>query len=394
MPNSNRPWEHGSEFHWLDFSPAAALSRNPWNGDARFFGSGRDVLNCLLACGLRERGWRRIWIPSYLCQEVVASLLAVGLEGVLYPDSPLHGRTTRLNMTFEPGDVLLLVNHFGLRRPPDLERLDRRVVEIIEDHTHDPWSSWAFGSKADYAIASLRKTLPVPDGAVLWSPCQKALPRQCDVSDIRRQASQNKLSGMLMKALYLQGHDVLKEQYRRLFAAGETNIAAGIPSGMTEESRLLLHLFPIDRWRAIRRENHHRLSEQLALARGVNVLTVNDPKGCPFSAVLVFDSENRRDAVRRDLVAERIYTAILWPMKCDSPLRPSADDRWLSSRLLSLHCDMRYSDCDIDRVAEAVLRANSRYSATTDFGPSTTTMNCSPAGEYLGIQHDNCPVSR
>jgi hypothetical protein len=40
---------------------------------------------------------------------------------------------------------------------------------LVEDHSHDPFSPWAVGSSADYAFCSLRKTLPVPDGGLLWS---------------------------------------------------------------------------------------------------------------------------------------------------------------------------------------------------------------------------------
>ena len=40
-------------------------------------------------------------------------------------------------------------------------------IVLIEDHIHDPLSDWSQSSNADYAVASLRKTLPVPIGAML-----------------------------------------------------------------------------------------------------------------------------------------------------------------------------------------------------------------------------------
>ena len=394
MPNGADVWEHGSEFHWLDFEPVAAPLRNPWDEHARFFGSGRDALSHLLGWGSRKRDWRRIWIPSYYCQEVVAAILATGLEVVLYPDDPLHRPSPQLDMVFARGDVLLLVNHFGLRRPADLKQLDRRIVEVIEDHTHDPWSDWALGSEADFAMASLRKTLPVPDGGVFWSPCGKDLPEPCAVSGVRRQASRSKLSGMLLKALYLQGHDVAKEQYRRLLAAGESAIAADKPSGMTEESRSLLRLFPIDRWRAIRRDNHRYLAERLAPAEGVRVLTGSRSEACPFSTVLLFHSENHRNLVRRQLLKEHIYPAILWSMENASRSPLQASDRRLSAQLLSLHCDMRYRKSDLDRVGRAVIRANDRCRDATDSGLLPDSADRSILDDAPEVKHETPAIFR
>jgi len=348
-------WEQGSEFHWPDVEAVPRAARHPWGAAGRFFGSGRDALRSLLAHGRRERGWRRLWIPAYFCQEVVAAMLSTGLEGVPYPDGPDDGPLARLDWSFARGDVLFLVNHFGLRAPPALAGLDRAVVEIIEDHTHDPWSAWAFGSVADFAVASLRKPLPLPDGGVLWSPRNEPLPDQPPVSETRRRAAQNKRAGMILKADYLCGRAIPKERYRALLLAGEREIASGRPSGMTEESRAMLNRFPAASWRAIRQENQRYLAEHLAQAHGVRVLAAVPSGSCPFSTILVFDTAQQRETVRRLLIEQRIFPAVLWPLENASWAElPPAYCR-LSARLLSLHCDMRYSRSDLTRVARTIL---------------------------------------
>ena len=63
------------------------------------------------------------------------------------------------------------VNYFGVREAEPWQAWrERTECILVEDHAHDPASAWATTSTADYAFSSLRKTLPVPDGAILWSP--------------------------------------------------------------------------------------------------------------------------------------------------------------------------------------------------------------------------------
>jgi hypothetical protein len=233
----------------------------------------------------------------------------------------------------------------------------RNVVTVIEDHTHDPWSAWAAQSGAEFAIASLRKTLPLPDGAVLWSPRGLALPPAPPVSRIRRLASQRKREGMLLKSQYLQGHDVSKEEFRSLLVAGERDLALGEPSGMTPESRALLDRFPVLSWRTTRHENHRFLAARLAGVSGMRLSACTGPGGCPFSVVVVFDTPQRRQFVRRRLIDANLYPAVLWPLDnalwTDIPAR----HRNFSRCMISLPCDMRYGRSDLERVADAVLQA-------------------------------------
>src|ERR671922_295368 len=94
---------------------------------------------------------------------------------------------------------------------------------VVEDHSHDPFSPWALGSEASYAFSSLRKTLPIPDGGILWSPRGLDLPPQPRGS---ADGSELKLAAMLVKGRYLaEGGDGLKKRFRRLQLEGEEALA-------------------------------------------------------------------------------------------------------------------------------------------------------------------------
>ena len=70
MPHTPERWELGSQPHWLDFEPRTGPDPRPWEPAGALFASGRDALKAVL----EERRWKRLWLPTYLCQDVVASV--------------------------------------------------------------------------------------------------------------------------------------------------------------------------------------------------------------------------------------------------------------------------------------------------------------------------------
>lgn len=350
MPEIGDRWEHGSELHRLEGGPEPATQHAPWVSGL-LLGSGRDALRAVVRHGRAARGWRRLWIPAYLCQEVVGAIADEGLPLAVYADLPAEPLVLPKAL---PGDVVLVVNTFGLRTGPSPQV--PVGVELLEDHTHDPWSEWAFQSQAAFAVASLRKTLPVPEGGVLWSPSGQGLPVAPEVSAVRARAARAKREAMDLKARFLAGAAVDKEEFRQLAIAGEAKIAEGEVSAMTAETRALLPTFPWSAWRERRRRNFRWLAERLARHAWLRVLRPLSEECVPFSVVIVVDTAELRERVRAKLIERRVYPAVLWPLEASVlPVPPEAID--LSRRVLSLHCDMRYGEEDLRRVAAIVEEA-------------------------------------
>lgn len=348
-------WEQGSEFHFLQYTQPEAVAHYPWDGKAAYLGSGRDALGLLIRHGMEHLGWRRIYIPSYFCQEVVKAIIDTGIETLIYTDSPLETKPEiMLGQCAIPGDIILLVNFFGLRYAPNLaEHLKSKGFIVIEDHTHDPYSEWAFQSKADWCIASLRKVFPVPDGGVIWSPAGTALPKEPAQTSFHDRAVLEKFSAMVLKERYLAGAGIGKDLFRKLAIAGEKSIYAGDYSGISEITRQLLPTFPIAEWRQTRKANWKYLMSLLSTLSWVSVLRPQDESQvCPFSVIVTFENKAVRDSIREHLCHTDIYPAILWPIERGTPGVPKAHIR-LSETLLSIHCDMRYSESDLTRVFEA-----------------------------------------
>jgi hypothetical protein len=343
-------WECGSDHVWLGLPTAVRREPVPWDGGLLLF-SGRDALRMVLELGVTRHGWRRVWVPEYYCQHVVAALVRPDLELLTYRDHP------QLESADWPAararDAVLVVNYFGLRQGgPDPDRPD---VALIEDHSHDVTSSWAWTSRADYCIASMRKTLPLSDGGAVWSPRGHALPPLPPISAQRRRAGALKLSAMILKAMYLDGFPVDKNAYRALAHRGERGLGHPGVSAMTEVSRAVVDSFDIVGWRHTRSRNVRTLCEGLQSIPWVDVLGPRQPEGVPFGGVLVADKPERREVLRRRLLEANVFPAVLWPL--EETVVPVEDEaRELSRRMLVIHADGRYSERDMARVVDVIRR--------------------------------------
>jgi hypothetical protein len=235
-------------------------------------------------------------------------------------------------------------------------------VVLVEDHTHDPFSDWASCSSADYAFASMRKTFFVPDGALLWSPKDLALPPE--PSGMTWSGSALKLAGMIWKTEYLTGGSAdpgIKATYRSLQIEGEETLLQTRNTSISPWSRALLEGGYPEAWRRQREDNVRIFLDLVAGQEGIQPLFEDWPtRHCPFNPILIFQSEGEREAVRSELVEAQVFPPVHW-----NPL-PEASHRArdLSQRILTIPLDQRYSPQDVRIVAgilrEAVLPGNVR----------------------------------
>ena len=78
------------------------------------------------------------------------------------------------------------------------------------------------------------------------------------------------------------------------------------------------------------------------------MLTAEHESCTMFSLVLLLESKERRDALRKDLIDKCVYPAILWKV----PESASEESKRFSERMLSIHCDGRYNEEDIKQLAD------------------------------------------
>lgn len=333
--------EYGSDFHYIDTYKGKGNCLQDFCPRANYYADGRQALIALY----RSQGWQRLWVPEYFCYDVISSLKEAGLNIIFYADYPGYDGDSQTleaiqkNGYFNPTDAILRVNYFGSRAYRSPEKLS--VAAVVEDHTHDLIGGWAMNSHADWCIASLRKTLPIPEGGILWSPVGLKLPAQPEKLDENERVAATRWEAMKLKARYLAGEDVEKASFRAGYVDTEPFFDTVPVCALDEGSKEYLRSFDIQDWYKRKRENWEILRD--IKKEGVRVLGLENYGCYPFSLVLVFDFQTDRDRVRKALIEHQIYPAILWNVPA-----PTEGEIFKFSRgMISIHCDARYTREDI-----------------------------------------------
>lgn len=346
-------WEIGSEFDWRD-SWLKPEGVNQLPAGAVLYSTGRGALCALLdALAVNDRP-PVLHLPSFFCMEV-ARALQRSAEIRWYRDLPSEPGPDLAQLHANPGDCVLIVNLFGLRGKPDWRGWrDRDRVTVIEDHTHDPWSDWARTSDADYLMASLRKTLPIPDGAMLASPNGAPLPA---VGDHASPGSDLKLAAMLLKAAYLRGALSSKEGFRALQIAGEGMLDEGTKSAASPFTRSILPSIDVDRLRHKRVGNARRFDRAIAaLPRDIaRNLSSGAPGAAPYAPIMLCRDHSTRQALRAHLLTQEIFAPVHWRQDEDGFNSGDSAAIDLSQRVLTIPLDFRCSSGDVDRIADSIL---------------------------------------
>lgn len=348
--------EFGSDFHYISGFQGMGNTLGGFYPHANYYADGRQALIHLY----HSQRWQRLWVPEYFCYEVIVSLKQAGLNLMFYTDWPgnddanlcssmVAGRVScgtsqydSLNKVVRPLDAVLRVNYFGTRSYRSPEKLS--VAAVIEDHTHDLIGDWPIHSTADWCIASLRKSLPIPEGGMLWSPIGLKLPSAPKVSEENERIAVIRWDAMKRKARYLAGEAVEKSEFRKGFVETEEFFDHAQVCALDKASQEYLKTFDIRSWYNHKRENWESLKD--IKKDGVRVICPENMGCYPFSLVLLFDSPEERDKVRKSLIEYQVYPAVLWNV----PDTASCEVKSFSRRMLSIHCDARYTADDIQQM--------------------------------------------
>lgn len=334
--------EFGSDFHYVNI-----LSKpDYYMFDGRmFFACGRQALLFILI----GNNYKRVWLPEYYCYEVVDYLRKHGIEIMFYLDSPLlRSQDILINdIEYREGDALVRINYFGLR---GLVSSINSKIPIIEDHSHDLLGEWTSCSDADWCFASLRKTLPLAEGGVLWSPKGNILKNMPDICIENEKLAQDRWRAMGLKSKYLrQGGD--KSAYRELYIETEKRFSR-LPISMIDgHSTWYIKNLDIKKWYCKKKANWEILYNEVSPK--IQVLLPESLDSCfPFALVLCFENLFERDRAKKRLIDSSVYPAVLWEV----PEYQSCTIKDVSSRLLAIHCDARYDNHDITNLLERLRR--------------------------------------
>jgi hypothetical protein len=339
-------WEIGSEFHWQGLPEPPFLT---WSQPAVWYMLARHAVAALVQ--MKSGNEPTLWLPSYFCPEV-ADCCRPFCEIREYRDMPFWDEPDWKSLEPRSQDIVLAVNYFGVRDGTPWKDWRKRVrCILLEDHSQDPFSEWASASTADFAFASVRKTLPIPDGAILWSPKGLKLPSQPVDGDW--DGSALKAAAMLYKMEYLRGAgtDELKRRFRDLQLKGEDLMRKSRISAISSSSFVYVAHGVPQAWRHQRSTNARHLLNKLRHIEHIDCLISGWPDGSvPFALPIRFRSRRERDEGQSLLQQHKVYCPVHWV--CYTRDVEALD---LSARILSLPTDQRYGERDMELMADVFL---------------------------------------
>ena len=348
--------EFGSDFSYINQFPQsenALYIQDYIKYEYHLHYSGRTALYAVLEHGIKNLGWKNVFIPEYFCHEVINYQKKLPINIKIYKDGPYVDRfnSDEFQEIDQTENVILIVNYFGVQTP---KKLLFKNAYVIEDHTHSLISDWVVNSNAHFCIASLRKSMPIPTGGIYWSPKGLKLPeKNVGNENFIFSSFFMKLSGMFLKTDYLKGENIEKSDFRKLYLDSESMFGDVEIQGMLPEyGEKLVHSIPLNTINKAKRENYKILQEKLyGKFYLLNVLT--DTMETPLGFILLMKNKEERDHFKSYLIEKSVYPAVLWPNQVEN------DAIDFSEKFIFLHCDFRYTTEDIEYLVTIL---NSYYS--------------------------------
>lgn len=312
------------------------------------YSSGRDALYNILIY-LKTTGIKHhIFLPDYICDSVYNTCFMAGFEYSFYPiNEDLTTSSKKIKESLTKG-VILFVNYFGIidnQQAISQIKKDFPDITIILDNVQAAYKMEE-KTEADFCFTSLRKSFPLPDGAIVKTNGAKL--KQYNQT---AKFSEYKIAASFLKRHRKSGY-YSDDLYLELYQKGEKLINTDInkaPSKFTIEK---WQNIDIERFGLLRKRNTKVILEGLS-ELGISPITHIHEDDIPLFIPITV---NDRDKLRRTMFAQNIFLPIHWPIN-DEMRNKMPHGSYFSDHELSIIVDQRYTEDDMNRILQ-VLREN------------------------------------
>lgn len=284
-----------------------------YHKDALRLNTGRNCLEYIL----RSRGYKKVYLPFFICSVVLEPFEKLGVQYVFYHvDERLELKD---NLSVKAGEALLYVNYFGLKQRY-VEHLARLYgTSLIIDNTQAFYAKPVTGIDTFY---SCRKFFGVPDGAYLYTEKQLGV-------ELEQDESYDRMSHLLRRID--QGAESGYDDFRK----NDDRLSGQSVLRMSRLTHRLMRGIDYEGVACRRRANYRLLEKELGESNNI-VLDLEDdavPMIYPYLASI--------KGVRERLIAEKVFVACYWPDVLDW-VDGSSLEYCLASQMLPLPIDQRY----------------------------------------------------
>ena len=347
--------EIGSDFslekeYWNAHFDDCYFSLESFPENSVFLSTCRSAI-ALILDGLPKGRIKRALVPGFTCHSVLDPFLKKGYQVYPYPvNNDLSVQWQLFDDLVEQiaPSVILLHSYFGFNTLSGgsnrLADYRKNGIIVIEDQTQRLFSSFV-SVEADYYVGSIRKWMPISDGAFLSPYRQVVFPEDVELV-------QSKISAFINKERYLLGEQVFKDEFLEQFRQAEVLLdCRETPFAMSSISKGLFSMFDIERISFIRRNNYEVLARRFVACSELQVLFPELPEDVvPFLfPVLV---PHGRKELQSYMASHDVYPTVIWacPDSFTEIIQPSV--RVVFEEILCFHCDQRYSVSDMNRIGD------------------------------------------
>lgn len=327
-----------------------ASATNPFGSHVEYHSSGRSALFSMLAkVDITKGSGKKIWLPRFFCPSVVRSLYDI-CDIEFFEDLPTESEPRFDTITPKEGDAVMAVNFFGLRNMDcwvDWKRENPNIL-LFENLSHVPFSKHCGVAKETFA--SLRKTLPLADGGVLFTDSPKEF--------FLKPASEMSLfaSDFLAASVMRSGYASYGDNSEDLFYSAEAKLEA--TKRVSRISKYSMEtLFKLNIPLLIKRRADAVRAFATASKKYTDtfeVLIFNDGD-CPdeniFQPILKFKEPSDRDKVYNSLRKLKMFAPIYWGGFGNVATSHTLKE---SHKLLCVPIDFRHTEAEASAFAEFI----------------------------------------
>lgn len=259
---------------------------------------------------------KRVYLPYYLCDSVVNTLMLKKIDYCFYHiDKNLM---PILNFKINENEVVYLVNYFGQISNKTLLDIMCNVPQVILDNTH---AFFQQPLKDVDTIYSCRKFFGVPDGAYLFTNCYLERKLKIDKSKGRMEHLLGRFEGNA-------------SEYYECFHTNEESLEKEYLKKMSNLTKNILGAIDYENVIKIRNENYMYLKSVLDKKNLIETNIISGAFCYPFYC------ENGL-SLRKELSKKKIFIPILWPNVLNSCSMGTVEYQ-IASNILPIPCDQRY----------------------------------------------------
>lgn len=317
-----------------------------------FTRSGREAIG--LALDSFEPG--EALIPAYCCWSMTMPFEVSGWHISYYPleeDLSVDIPSLISLLQSRRPKMVLLVDYFGYTSTIEavhaIKSFDPEII-IIEDFTQclfgidEKWNHLV-----DCYVASIRKSIGVPDGGVVLS----SFPLNSEsLSNVRTQFVLKHLEAGVLKKNYTYSSDEdIKNLFRGLLAEAGCEIKNDYNLyRISDESMAILSHVNVSAVSYARRSNYEHLFNIVKDNPYFDVLFKPAENTSPFMFVI---KSKQRDLLQQSLAKQGVYCQVIWPVsEAAREICPVAKE--MEETMLAIPIDQRYDYCDIEEMGQRI----------------------------------------